>query len=161
MLVVDVQDQLTPHTHAEPRTKAIHVLVCHVNLAYLWIPSAKMTELHALVQDRAKEVFAIHPLTNILLSDPMCSLSLQCSECECISSLWRVWIRTGPLVVQTLRVELALWIPALISVRMLEPNTAVDLPSTVQVSIVRFIFSWQYLSYGVTNHSTLFWVPLG
>lgn len=38
---------------------------------------------------------------HILLSDPMCSLSLQCSECECISSLSRVWMRTGPLVVQT------------------------------------------------------------
>lgn len=97
MLVVDVQDQLTPHTHPEPRTKAIHVLVCHVNLAYPRIPSAKVTELHALVRNRAKEVFAIHPLTIILLSDPMCSLSLQCSECECISSLSRVWMRTGPL----------------------------------------------------------------
>lgn len=60
-------------------------------------------------------------------------------------------MRTGPLVVQTLRVELALWIPALISVGMLEPNTAVDLPSTVQVSIVCFILSWQYVSYGVTG----------
>lgn len=70
-------------------------------------------------------------------------------------------MRTGPLVVQTLRVELALWIPALIPVEMHEPNTTVDPPSSVQVAIVRFIFSWQYVSYGVTNHSTLFWVPLG